>query len=298
MRLFISWSGKSSRRIAEALQKWLPKIFQNNVDLWISNNIEKGSQSLIELTKGLEQTQFGILCMTPDNLDSAWILFEAGAISMAEKLNGKTYVCPYLFKIRSLDLPKPLSQFQNAKADEEGTYGLVQTINALLERPLSEMMLREIFDENWSSLNEKLKKITWQKRCLRLEYEKAKDLVISHKESVLSHIFHKVIEDTLRRVKEERYDFEEFFVRVYQQIIDSRELYRGFCTEKTGKDLCEFFEEHFTKDELREKLREVEHIILTEDDMEAKRDRAFTYTQVIGGEIFYRLIRELYDLEH
>jgi len=298
MRLFISWSGSSSRRIAEVLQEWLPMIFLNDVDLWVSNDIEQGSNWLNELTRGLEQTQFGILCMTPDNLDSAWMLFEAGAISMAEELNNKRYICPYIFNVKNKDLPQPLSQFQTAKADENGTFKLVRTINGLQERPLSETMLREVFERHWLFLEEKLKRIPVLSRCLRLDYGKAKDLVNSHKDSVLSNIFHKVIEDTLRRVREERYDFNDFYVRVQSEINQSRELYRGFCSENAGKDLCEFFEERFTPDELKEKLKEVEHILLTDENIETKRDRAFFYIQAIGGEIFSRLIRELYDLEH
>jgi hypothetical protein len=297
MRLFISWSGKSSHEIAKALQEWFPKIFHNNVELWVAYDIEQGSKWLIELADGLEQTQFGILCMTPDNLDSAWMLFEAGAISMAEKLKGKRYVCPYLFNVRNSDLPQPLSQFQTARADEEGTYRLVRTINNLQEHPLSETLLRDEFEEHWSSLEEALKKIPTQRKCNRLEMEKIERLVNSHRDSVLSNIFHRVIEDTLRRVKEDRYDFDEFSVRVHNEILVSRELYRRFCTKNAGKDLCEFFEERFTMDELKEKLKKVEHILLAKEDMETLRSRAFSYTQAIGAEIFSRLIRELYELE-
>lgn len=298
MKLFISWSGNSSNTIARVLTTWLPKIFLNKVEPWISIDIERGAQSLVELTNGLAQSQFGILCITPNNLDSAWMLFEAGAISMAKKLNNKPYVCPYLFNVRSSDLPEPLAQFQTARTDEEGTYGLVQTINSFLENPLSEMMLREVFDENWSSLDEDLKKIPVQRRCIRVGYGKIVDLLSLLRDSVLCNIFHNVLEDTLRLIRDGRYNFDDYSLRVEHEIRVSRELYRGFCTKNTGIDLCEFLEEHFTRDELREKLREVEHILLTEEDIETKRDRAFSYTQVIGGEIFSRLIRKLYDLEH
>jgi hypothetical protein len=298
MRVFISWSGKSSRRIAEALQNWLPKIFHNNVDLWVSNDIEQGSNWVVELAKGLEQSQFGILCMTADNLESSWMLFEAGAISMAETINNKRYVCPYLFGINSQDLPQALSQFQTARANEEGTYKLVHTINDLQERPFIETMLREEFEEHWPALEEVLKSIPVQKRCIRVGYGKIKDLVDSHRESVLCNIFHKVLEDTLHRVKEERYDFDELFIRVYEEIRKSRELYRGFCTKNAGKDLCEFLEERFTKDELKGILKDVEHILLAQEDLETKRDKAASYTEAIGGEVFSRLTHELYDLEH
>jgi hypothetical protein len=298
MRVFISWSGKSSRRIAEALQKWLPKIFHNNVDLWVSNDIEQGSNWVVELTKGLEQSQFGILCMTADNLESPWMLFEAGAISMAERINNKRYVCPYLFGINSQDLPHPLSQFQTARANKEGTHQLVHTINGLQERPLNESMLREEFEEHWPALEEILNSIPVPKRCIRVSYGKMKDLLDSHRESVLCNIFHPVLEDTVRRVKEDRYDFDELFVRVYEEIRKSRDLYRGFCTENAGKDLCEFLEERFTKDELKRILKDVEDILVAPEDLETKRNKAASYTQAIGGQVFSRLTRELYDLEH
>ena len=112
---------------------------------------------------------------------------------MAKRLNNRPYVCPYLFNVRSSDLPKPLSQFQTARTDEEGTYGLVQTINGLLENPLSEMLLREVFDEHWLSLDGNLKKIPVQRRCVRVGYGKMVDLLSLLRDSVLCNIFHNVL---------------------------------------------------------------------------------------------------------
>jgi hypothetical protein len=174
----------------------------------------------------------------------------------------------------------------------------VRTINGLQERPLSETMLHHEFEEHWPALETALEKVPVQRKCIRVGYGKAKDLLDSHKEALLCNIFHKVLEDTLHRVIEGRYDFDELFILVYEEIRKSRELYRGFCTKNAGKDLCEFFEERFAKDELKKILKGVEHIILAQEDPETKRDKAASYTEAIGGEVFSRLTRELYNLEH
>jgi len=80
MKVFISWSGERSRIIAEALREWLPAVIQS-ADAWLSTqDIEKGSRPLDELTKELKGTSLGIVCLTPENLGERWIHFEAGAL--------------------------------------------------------------------------------------------------------------------------------------------------------------------------------------------------------------------------
>lgn len=54
------------------------------------DDIEKGAKWSTEVLKELEESEIGILCLTRDNLDKPWILFEAGALS---KNFGKSKVC-------------------------------------------------------------------------------------------------------------------------------------------------------------------------------------------------------------
>lgn len=153
MKVFLSWSGERSQLIAEALRDWLPKVIQA-LQPWMSSvDIDRGARWSTDIAEELEQTRFGILCLTPENLDAPWIHFEAGALS---KTLQKTFVCPYLHEIEPADLKGPLVQFNAARMNREDTHKLILTINEALENPLSPDTIEESFDIWWSKLEEKL----------------------------------------------------------------------------------------------------------------------------------------------
>lgn len=301
MKVFISWSGEGSRKVAEALHTWLPKVIQAVAkDLWVSYEMEKGSNWVVELNKGLEQTRFAVLCMTAENLDSAWVLYEAGALSMAQSINQKQYVCPYLFGIKSGDLPKPLGQFQTATTNKEGTFGLVRSINNVQEHPLPEPMLREEFEHRWPALEEDLKKIPKPRKCIKLEYEKIKALVEVHQEAVLYKMIHQLLEDVIRTVAEGREpNYSAVSSRLYGELQKNRELYRGLCTERTRKDLWEFFEENYNRDELKADIQTFTETMRFEEaeDIEMQRKKVIHCAEAIVRDVISRLLRKLNELE-
>jgi hypothetical protein len=48
---------------------------------WLSQaDISAGDRWAQEVAKELESSKFGIICVSLENLNSAWILFEAGAL--------------------------------------------------------------------------------------------------------------------------------------------------------------------------------------------------------------------------
>jgi len=104
-----------------------------------------------ELGKELEGSDFGILCLTQDNVQSPWLLFEAGAIA---KNFGAARVVPYL--IDDLVLTSPLNQFQHVRADHQGTLRLLESINALREKPTQIDRLHRSFDRWWADLEQTL----------------------------------------------------------------------------------------------------------------------------------------------
>lgn len=82
MKVFISWSGDYSGKIAIALREWLPSVIQSLEQPYVSSeDIAKGSRWNAEVTKELENSCFGIICLTPENLIAPWLHFEAGALS-------------------------------------------------------------------------------------------------------------------------------------------------------------------------------------------------------------------------
>ena len=121
-KVFISWSGDSSQKVAEALKEWIPSVIQA-IDTWVSSlDIKAGSRWSDEIKSELEETSFGIICLTSDNLKSDWIHFEAGAL--AKSMKGDSEVCPYLFQVEKSQVTGPLSQFQMIEANKEETFKL------------------------------------------------------------------------------------------------------------------------------------------------------------------------------
>jgi hypothetical protein len=157
MNVFISWSGDHSRNVALALKSWLPDVL-HYVRTWMSDqDISPGKKSAIEMGEELQRSDFGILCLTPDNLLAPWVLFEAGALS---KMFYKAHVVPYLFGLETTDVGPPLSQFQSVRSDRDGTQRLVNSINEKLDEPLSSDRMKRTFDRCWPDLEERLSAIS------------------------------------------------------------------------------------------------------------------------------------------
>jgi hypothetical protein len=68
MKVFISWSGEMSHKVANVLRDWLPYVIQA-VDPFVSSgDINKGERWGDVLAEELEDTEFGIICLTPYNV--------------------------------------------------------------------------------------------------------------------------------------------------------------------------------------------------------------------------------------
>jgi hypothetical protein len=84
---------------------------------WMSSeNILAGARWNPEVVGHLSKTRFGVICVTPENLSSPWLVFEVGALA---KTIEETYVCPYLvgldklihdIRFRSFSLSAPTSK--------------------------------------------------------------------------------------------------------------------------------------------------------------------------------------------
>ena len=117
LKIFISWSGERSKLIAIELRRWLPKVIQA-ADPWMSDtDIHTGRQWFGEIANQLEQSDFGIICLTPENLKAPWLLFEAGALS---KRHEESFVIPYAYRLALNEIPLPLSVFHGSTADRRG----------------------------------------------------------------------------------------------------------------------------------------------------------------------------------
>ena len=156
MKIFISWSGTRSQKLAEALREWLPLVL-HYAEPWLSkSDIDAGERWSVEVAKELQESNFGIICVTKDNLTSPWILFESGALakSMAD---GR--VIPLLLDLDFKEISGPLAQFQAKKADQSGIRDLIFSLNKSAPVSDPEDRLTKIFDPLYADLGEKISAI-------------------------------------------------------------------------------------------------------------------------------------------
>ena len=143
--LFISWSGETSRCVADCLRKTLPLILR--VEPWLSvRDLPLGRPWLLELFDQLNKCDVGILVVTADNFDSPWMQFEAGALC---KNFDHSRVFPYLVGIESSQLRGPFSHFQAISADKTSSERLIEAIRALCVPDEMAEAVRERFNAFW-----------------------------------------------------------------------------------------------------------------------------------------------------
>lgn len=155
--VFISWSGDFSKKLAEELKVWLEDVLQHVEPYLSADSIEKGEQWFNNMTEKLKNTKIGLLCLTPDNKEKPWILFEAGALSKG-RLEAR--VCPLVFNLKPTDLKGPLANFQATKFQKDDFRKLVKTINDKADgNGIDNAKLDRAFDRLWPELEKKVKAI-------------------------------------------------------------------------------------------------------------------------------------------
>lgn len=154
LKLFISWSGDLSHRIALSLREWLPVVLPF-IDPWVSSeDIIKGTRWAIKLASELEDTHSGIVCLVHDNLNEPWLYFEAGALSKSVET---ACIHPFLVGIDPGDLPGPLAQFQATCYSKDEMRKLVYALNSeSANAALPAMKVDKAFDVCWPDLESRL----------------------------------------------------------------------------------------------------------------------------------------------
>ncbi len=156
-KVFISWSGELSNKLADAVQQWLPGVLQFVKPYFTPSDIEKGTKWASDIAGELESSDIGIICLTKENLTKPWILFESGALS---KNLDNARVCTLLFGIDTTDLKGPLTTFQTTRFEKEDFKKLVKTINNTGgDSKLDDSVLNEVFEMWWDKLETQINEI-------------------------------------------------------------------------------------------------------------------------------------------
>jgi len=147
MKVFVSWSGQRSKAVAELISDWIKCVLQASQP-WISTrDIDKGAIWFSEISDQLKDTAAGIVCLTQENKNKPWILFETGALAKGLSTNR---VCTFLIDLSPSDVEDPLAQFNHTVPERTSMWGLTCSLNSCLDvHRLDERILRQVFDTYW-----------------------------------------------------------------------------------------------------------------------------------------------------
>ncbi len=150
----MSWSGPRSGLLADALREWLQDVIQSVECFASSEDIRAGQRWNNEINTWLNDTDFGVLCVTQENLTSPWLNFEAGAL--AKRINDDARVVPVTLGFAPAALEEPLKQFNGVQADRLGTLRLVESV---AESAKSTIDVKKAFERWWPDLERKIGEI-------------------------------------------------------------------------------------------------------------------------------------------
>lgn len=171
MKVFLSWSGELSHRVAGEFRDWLPDIIHDVKPYLSSLDMDKGTRWSTEIAGELDASAFGLVFVTRQNMNAAWMNFEAGALSKSVE---KSRVVPFLFNVKPAELKGPLVQFQYASREKEDVRKILVSLNnAFGDRSLERQRLDRAFEMWWPQLDQKLEKLAGE---VEIESESASQL--------------------------------------------------------------------------------------------------------------------------
>jgi hypothetical protein len=155
MKIFISSSGKQGQAVAHTLCEWLRIVIPDSHPSIFAADLPVGTSWFTSLMQKLESMEFCIICLTPDNVRSPWLYFEAGVVAAT---NRDVKVCGFLTGLNSSQITGPLSQFQCFQSDVDGVLSLLKAIyDSSLNGVYDEDLVTSVFTANWPRLRENLK---------------------------------------------------------------------------------------------------------------------------------------------
>ncbi len=124
---------------------------------WLSEaDIEAGERWAEAVAKELADSNFGVICVTRENVGSPWVLFEAGAL--AKTMQGSK-VIPLLLDLEFTDITGPLAQFQAKKVVKAGIAEVMHSINQTANLAVPEVRAKQLFDALWPEFEKNIKAI-------------------------------------------------------------------------------------------------------------------------------------------
>lgn len=159
VKVFISWSGQQAKEVALLMREWLPKL-SDYFKPWMSEkDITAGGRSMQELFEQIDETYYGLVLLTPENQNSAWLNFEAGALSKQVREGFSSRVVPLLLNIPNPSSMQqgPLKEFQARGMNETDLLNVVLQLARQVQADPD--LVKGRFDNEWVAFKQRVDNI-------------------------------------------------------------------------------------------------------------------------------------------
>ena len=128
MKVWIVWSGKTSKEVASILKSWFPLMNRCIETFFSAEDISEAMIRHDEFTRNVVECDCALFCLTSDNIHSPWLYYELGM------LHNMKNVILLLFDVPFYRLDGPFRNFQAETFDEDSLWRITSFLNELCWR--------------------------------------------------------------------------------------------------------------------------------------------------------------------
>lgn len=139
--IFISWSKPLAEYFAKEYKKSILRILnEDDVNVFFSQDLKAGRNPQQEIRSALAKSVIGLVILTPDSIQSPWLLVEAGAIAMSGQVDRNKVFLPLVVGIKSSDkflenFPfKPTNQYKKFRLEDN--YTTIEIVEDIIKKIL------------------------------------------------------------------------------------------------------------------------------------------------------------------
>lgn len=169
--VFISFSKRETTKVAEVITGIINSIYpknKTNVEVFFSPEKIKAGGFRGQILDAMRNAKFAISVLSPENKESPWLMYEAGALSLAVEQNGG-HLMPYLFCRHGSEVESTIEDLQYAQyqRDDEDNQdqlvSLMENLNSSLskENQVDLMEIEKKINKSWNSIDKKFERIAY-----------------------------------------------------------------------------------------------------------------------------------------
>lgn len=169
--VFISFSQRLTHDVAKVIEEVITSIYpksKSNVEVFLSSKKIKAGTFKGQILNAMRNAKFAISVLSSENKNAPWLMYEAGALSLAVEQNGG-HLMPYLFCRHGSDREATIEdlqyvQYQRDHEDNQEQFKkLIENLNDSLsnQNKVNGLKIANAIDDAWPDISKRLDNIAY-----------------------------------------------------------------------------------------------------------------------------------------